>query len=107
MKLSRRRMKVSRRRMKVSRTRIQILVLKTLKRITFYVENSGKTIKSFVFHIRILYSLESLEDKNETLEEKNETLEEKNESLEEKNTNSCHRDFKENNILMWKTKKRR
>ena len=52
------------------------------------------------------YSLESLEDKNETLEEKNESLEEKNESLEDKNTNSCPRDFKENNILMWKTQER-
>ena len=35
MKVLRRRMKVSRRRMKVSRTRIQILVLQSLKRITF------------------------------------------------------------------------
>ena len=97
---------------------------------------------SFIFHIRLLYSLESLEDKNktlkhknetleeknesleekiETLEEKNESLEEKNESLEEKNENLeeknecledkniifCPQDFKENNILMWKTHKRR
>ena len=75
MKLSRRRMKLSRRRMKVSRTRIQILVLKTLKRITFLCGNSGKTINSlgcplgftlgtslgidrlsFIFHRRILYN---------------------------------------------------
>ena len=76
---------------------------------------------SFVFHIRLLYSLESLEDKNVTLEDKNETLEEKNESLEEKNesleeknesledknTNSCPAVFKEINILMWKTQERR
>ena len=86
------------------------------------MKNSGKTINSegcpegeaqgtsrgffrlsFIFHIRLLYSLESLEDKNETLEDKNQTVEEKNEtlkekngslegknkSLEDKNTNSC------------------
>ena len=49
----------------------------------------------------------TLEDKNETLKEKNETLEKKNESLAEKNTNSCSQDFKENNILIWKTQERR
>ena len=56
---------------------------------------------------RYINYLEILQEKNETLEDKNETLKEKNESLEEKNTNSCPRDFKENNILMWKTQKRR
>ena len=70
------------------------------------MKNSGKTINSsgcpegealgtslgiyrlsFVFHIRLLYSLKSLKDKNETLKDRNETLKEKNESLEEKNEN--------------------
>ena len=57
--------------MKVSRTRIQILVLETLKRITFLCGKLRKDDKflgmslgtslgiyhhSFVFHMRILYS---------------------------------------------------
>ena len=48
----------------------------------------------------------TLEDKNETLKEKNESLKEKNESLEDKNTTSCSLDFKESNILIWKTQER-
>ena len=60
MKLSRRRMKVSRRRMKVSRTRIQILVLETLKRITFLCGKLRKDDKFLRFPHKyiILYILD-------------------------------------------------
>ena len=60
MKLSKRRMKLSRRRMNVSRTRIHILVLATLKRITFLYGKLRKDDKFLRFPHKniILYILD-------------------------------------------------